>query len=314
MPTAAQYISPVISASYCVIYNPSAGRGRAARLVEQFRRARRDVELRPIPGVGQGTDVARQALADGIRRLIAAGGDGTVHEVANGILESRAFDAEFGVWPIGSANDYAYALGVHGNWPLRLGDAPRLNVETVDVGVVSGGGRRRYFVNGLGLGFNSAVTLEAHSIGRLRGMALYGAAFLRALHRHFELWPLVVTVDDRRWDEPTLALTVNLGTREGGFRVTPQADLSDGYFNVIHVGDLSRTAALSMLPRIAVGKLPEAHPHIHQVLSRQVTVRSDRPLRVHTDGEFFCQPADGICELKAELLPARLRVLVPAHD
>jgi diacylglycerol kinase family enzyme len=301
----------VSSANYCVIYNPSAGRGRAARLVEQFRRARRDVELRPIPGPGQGTAVARQALADGRRRLIAAGGDGTVHEVANAILESNTFEAEFGVWPIGSANDYASALGVHGNWPLRLDAATPLHVETVDVGCVQGGGRRRFFVNGLGLGFNSAVTLEAHSIGRLRGMALYGTAFLQALRRHYHLWPLVVTVDDRRWDEPTLALTVNLGTREGGFRVTPQADLSDGYFNVIHVGDLSRAAALSMLPRIAVGRLPETHPEIHQVLSQQVTVQSQRPLRVHTDGEFFCHPADGICELKAELLPARLRVLVP---
>lgn len=296
---------------FCVIYNPAAGRGRAKRLVERLRRQRQDVELRPTAGPGHGAETAARALADGRRRLIAAGGDGTVHEVANGILESGLMDVEFGVWPIGSANDYAYALGVSGDWPLRLGVHSQLCVDTVDVGRVTGGDRHRYFVNGLGMGFNSGVTLEAMSIPRLRGMALYGLAFLRAVQRHFTTLPLVVSVDDRRWDEPTLALSVNLGRREGGFQVTPRADLSDGYFDVIHVGAVSRCKALTLLPRIATGTLPTGDPLIRQVLSRHVSVAGPKSLCVHIDGEFFCHPSDGIAALNIELLPARLRVVTP---
>lgn len=297
---------------YCVIYNPSAGRGRAKKLVERLRRQRRDVDLRPIAGPGLGAAVAADALAAGRRRLIAAGGDGTVHEVANGILDSGVMDAEFGVWPIGSANDYAFALGVHGDWPLKQTDRSFLCVDTVDVGrVAANNGLRAYFVNGLGLGFNSGVTLEAVSIPRLQGMALYGLAFLRAVKRHFDLLPLTVSVDDRRWDEPTLALSINLGRREGGFQVTPRADLTDGFFDVIHVGAVSRWKALTLLPRIATGTLPTGDPLIHQVLSKRVRVSSPTPLRVHVDGEFFCHPEDGVTSLSIELLPARLRVLTP---
>lgn len=301
-----------MSADYCVIYNPTAGRGRARKLVNRLRQRQPGVELRPIAAPGQGAATAMQALAAGRRRLIAAGGDGTVHEVANGILASGLMDAEFGVWPIGSANDYAYALGVHGDWPLKQNVRSFLCVDTVDVGqVTTNNGMRRFFVNGLGLGFNSGVTLEAVSIPRLRGMALYGLAFLRAVKRHFDLLPLTISLDDRRWDEPTLAMSVNLGRREGGFQVTPRADLTDGYFDVIHVGAVSRWKALTLLPRIATGTLPTGDPLIHQVLSRRVKVASTNPLRVHVDGEFFCHPEDGVTSLSIELLPARLRVLTP---
>src|SRR5262249_40937684 len=155
-------------------------------------------------GPMHGAEIAQQAIAAGHGRIIAAGGDGTVHEVANGVLEAARPEVAFGVWPIGSANDYAYALGIHGNWPLSASAKSTIRERVVDVGRVRGRGRSRFFVNGLGLGFNSAVTLESQSIARLRGMALYGLAFIRALWRHYEYPPIRITLDACTLEQPTL--------------------------------------------------------------------------------------------------------------
>jgi diacylglycerol kinase family enzyme len=297
----------------CIIYNPAAGRGRAQRLIERLRHRGTAFDLRATAGPTHGAELAQRAIQAGHTRIIAAGGDGTVHEVANGVLGAGRPEIVFGVWPIGSANDYAYALGVHGDWPLNASAESTMRIKIVDVGRVTGGDRGRFFVNGLGLGFNSAVTLESQSIGRLRGKALYGLAFVRALWRHYEYPRLQVTVDGQTFEQPTLALTVNLGTREGGFLVTPRADLSDGLFDVVHAGALSRPAALALLPRLAQGALPAEHPLIWQSRCRHVVVRGREPLRIHIDGEFFCHRDAGITEVAIELLPARLRVLTPAE-
>ena len=76
-----------------------------------------------------------------------------------------------------------------------------------------------------------------------------------------------------------------------------------------HRGPLTRWRALTMLPRIATGTLPDDHPLIRQGRCREVRVRSERPLRVHVDGEFFCLGEDGVHEVTVELLPGALRVL-----
>ncbi len=292
----------------CVIYNPQAGRGLARRLVERLRqRHTANWGFLPTTCPGHGAELAMRAVDQGYRTLIAAGGDGTVHEVANGLLRSGRPDVVFGVWPVGSANDYAYALGVGRDWPLngRAGLVER----PVDVGRVRGGGRVGYFVNGLGLGFNGAVTLESQRIPRLRGMALYGLAFVKAVWRHFHSPQLTITLDGQAHELRTLAFSVNLGLREGGFLVTPRAVLDDGWFDYVHAGPLSRWQALTMLPRIATGTLPADHPLIRQGRCREVRIQSAQPLRVHADGEFFCQPEDGIRDIAVELLPAALRVL-----
>jgi YegS/Rv2252/BmrU family lipid kinase len=294
----------------CVIFNPSAGRGRARRLVERLRRlCGPTIDLRPTHAPGHGAELAARAVEDGHTTVIAAGGDGTVHEVANGLIAAGRPDVEFGVWPIGSANDYAYALGVSGNWPLDRRWRERLQARPVDIACVTGRGREQYFVNGLGLGFNAAVTHESRRIHGLRGMALYGLAFITAVGRHFHSPPLAITIDGKEQDLRTLAFSVNLGKREGGFLVTPRAELDDGLFDYVHAGPITRWQALTMLPRIATGTLPDDHPLIRQGRCRAVRVRAGHPLRIHTDGEFFCQPEDGVTDVSVELLPSALRVL-----
>jgi diacylglycerol kinase family enzyme len=292
-----------------VIYNPAAGRGLARRVVERYRATPGPVtEFRPTAGPAHAEELARAAAAEGFGTVVAAGGDGTVHEVANGVLRAGNPETVFAVWPAGSANDYAWALGWRKGWapdPSR----PPAPVLAADVGRVTGSdGRSRYFVNGMGLGFNGAVTVEARRIRWLRGMPLYGLAFVKAVVRHFDQPRMAVAFDDKVSDRPTLALTVSLGRREGGFLLTPDAKLDDGQFDFLHAGGLSRWELLRHLPRMATGTLPTDHPKLNVGRCRAVSVRSETPLRIHLDGEFFCQPEEGLREVRVELLPGRLRV------
>jgi diacylglycerol kinase family enzyme len=260
----------------------------------------------PTEAVGHADELARKATLDGFATVAAAGGDGTVHEVANGLLGSGRSDVTLGIYPIGSANDYAFALGLTPDWWDR--PEPSVAVRPVDVGLVRSGGRQRYFINGVGVGFNGMVTLEARRIRWLRGVPLYALALIRALLFHYRTPRLTVTMDGRDKDAPTLALSVNLGQREGNFLLTPRAVLDDGQFDYLHAGPVRRWELIRYLPAMVTGKLPLNHPRFWTGRCRDVRLRSSAPLTAHLDGEFFCQVPDGVRELDITLLPGLLRV------
>jgi diacylglycerol kinase family enzyme len=296
------------TSNLCIIYNPTAGRGRAARRLERLRRGLGGrADFRPTHAVGQAEELARQAVLAGFPAVGAAGGDGTVHEVANGILQAGRPDVALAVFPLGSANDYAHSLGLDHDWwrePAALETARRVDVGWVRAST----GAERYFVNGLGLGFNAAVTVESRRVRRLQGVALYGVALLRALYYHFTAPVLRLTIDGQPCEAPTLGLTVALGRREGNFILAPHALLDDGLFDYLHAGRLGRWEVLRFFPRMVTGRLPE-HPQIRYGRCREVKVESPSPLTVHLDGELFCLPPDQVYGLEIRLLPGRLKVL-----
>ncbi|OAI54933.1 hypothetical protein AYO44_13990 [Planctomycetaceae bacterium SCGC AG-212-F19] len=294
----------------CVIFNPTAGRRRLSDHLDRFRREF-GPHFQPMPTqhAGHAEELAYEAATAGFSVVAAAGGDGTVHEVANGILRADRPDVALRVVPMGSANDYAASLDISSAAPHRV-----LGIRHVDVGLVRGaGGRQRYFVNGLGLGFNGAVTLESRKIRHLRGVPLYSLALLRALCYQFRCPEMSIAFDGTVRRTPTLALTVNIGQREGNFVMAPDALIDDGLFDYLQAGGLRRWEMLRFLPAMITGKLPANHPQIWQGRCRTVTVESAEPLSVHLDGEFFCQPQDRVFQIEVTSLPGALRVLAPVH-
>jgi YegS/Rv2252/BmrU family lipid kinase len=162
-----------------VILNPAAGGGAARRarepLVRAFRRGGWAVELVVTERPGQATELAAQAVHDGAQRVIAVGGDGAVHEVANGLLAARA-SAAFGVVPIGTGNDFAKLTGVYRHSVDRA--VSRLVTATTqrfDAGNVLG----EFFVNTLGVGFGPAVVRARNAMPGLRGFLSYLVPVLR---------------------------------------------------------------------------------------------------------------------------------------
>jgi diacylglycerol kinase family enzyme len=299
-----------MNAPSCVIYNPAAGRGKAERLLLELRESlHADIELRPTDRAGHAVELATRAADDGFAKVIAAGGVGSVHVVANGVLRSNRSDVVFSVWPIGSANDFAFSLGMDVWWKKRL-ELPPTEVLEVDVGRVMVAGREEFFVCNLGVGFNGMVNAEARMTRWLAGMPLYAWAFLKAMMKHFATPAMTIRFDQHEVTTPTLALSVLNGQREGNFPLRPAASLTDGLFDYMHATRLTRGHLIRYLPAMATGRLPEGHKLIQLGRARRIEVRSDQPLCVHADGEFVCVPAEGLRNVVIEVVPRRLRVEV----
>ena len=292
-----------------VIYNPSAGRGRAlARLQEQLTQLTSKIVLKPTDRSGHAETLAFEAANAGCHIIGAAGGDGTVHEVANGILSSGKPDCALAVLPVGSANDYAYSLGLVSNWWC---DESRAAVfRQVDVGLIeTNTGAKRYFVNGAGIGLNGAVTLEARSIRGLQGVLLYSTAMLRALWKRYRYPDVITDLDGvRRERTPTLAFSAAIGKREGNFLLAPDAQVDDGLFDYLHAGPIKWWEVLRYLPAMIRGRLPDNHPALWRGRCREIRVQAEEDLIIHLDGEMFAVPGDGVRDVHITMLPGRLRI------
>jgi diacylglycerol kinase family enzyme len=297
------------SPEICVIYNPTSGRGRGRSRLETLREflgAR--AEFWMSNQRGEAEELASRAAESGFQVVGAAGGDGTVNEVANGLLQAKRPNVTMGIYPIGSANDYAFSLKLPRLWWLRPDSRPVRRL--VDAGVVRlQDGRERYFVNGLGVGFNGAVTLESQRIRWLQGVPLYSAALLAALFRHYASPRMTLHFDDQVCELPTLALSVAIGQREGNFLIAPEAKVDDGLFDYLHVSRLPRMELLCYLPGMITGRIPVHHPSVRAGRCRRLTLQSEAPLVAHVDGEILCRPEQRITALEARVLPGALAVL-----
>ncbi|HEV2946090.1 MAG TPA: diacylglycerol kinase family protein [Gemmataceae bacterium] len=294
----------------CVIFNPKAARGRAQKRLEALRASLgKEVEFRPTKESGHAEELSSDAARAGFSIVAAAGGDGTVHEVANGLLRANRPEVGFAVFPLGSANDYAFSLGLNAKDHMTL--PVDREFRQVDVGwVQSETGKDRFFVNSLGLGFSGLVSVESRRIQWLQGLPLYGLAFLRTLCWRFECPNMTATFDGQTRTAPTLSLTVAIGPREGSFVVARDAVIDDGLFDYLQAGGLSRWELLRYMPRLAGGgELPRDHPRIWQGRCREVTLESETPLTVHLDGEFFALPENPVRRIQIQMLPGRLKVL-----
>lgn len=294
--------------SICVILNPAAGKSQARQRLEVMGAAWRGrFELWPTERPGHATELAREAAERGFKVVAAAGGDGTVHEVANGILQAERSDVCFGILPLGSANDYAFSLRHDRRKQQGTAEA---KVRLVDVGRVRlGSAKQCYFVCSMGIGFSVSVTVESRRIPRLQGIMLYGTAALRAMRHRWQHLDLQLQMDSQTpIEQPTLMLSFMIGQREGGFMMAPDSRLEDGDLRVIQAGQLSRWEALRLMPHLASKGPPTSHPKLGFARCRAATVTTRQPLSIHTDGEILCLPQDQVFQLEVEVLPRHLPV------
>ena len=306
--------------SVCVLFNPAAGRGRAGRRLSRFLdRWRGRAELRPTERPGHAAELAERAAGEGFEIVAAAGGDGTVHEVAAGLLAAgggagagpASGGPTFAVVPVGSANDYAHSL--RAQFGVReLDDA---GGDVVDAGTVRftvrGESKCIPFVCNCGAGLAGRVTAESRRIRWLQGVALYGLAAWRAVRADGPAATWAVSVDGGEpVAGPTRSFHALLGRREGNFPLAPEALLDDGLFDLLRVGDVGTWEALRLLPTLARAGPPAGHPRLTTGRGRSVRIESETPLAVHADGELVCVPADGVRRLELTLHPGRLRAKV----
>jgi YegS/Rv2252/BmrU family lipid kinase len=298
-----------------LIVNPNADLGRAWRwasdlrpIVEEFGGADWTGTVYPT----HATELARQAAEAGYDLVIAAGGDGTVHEIVNGLmqvpLERRPC---LGIVPLGSGNDFAHAVGMNPDSAQALRQVLTGKPHRVDIGRLQDGrGRVEYWDNALGIGFDTTVTLRSRQIPLLRGFLMYLVAVLQTIALNHEASLLDVQTDRETFQESMLMLVLCNGAREGGgFLVAPQARPDDGVFHYAGVQRVSRPMMLRLVPEVMKG----THGRFRQVRMGQfnkLEMTSDRPLYIHTDGEIFAGFGVDVRRLSVELIPGAIEVMV----
>ncbi len=289
-----------------LIANPIAGRGRGRKALPAAEEALRrqglqfktEVTSRPLEAMG----IARQAAEEGCELVVALGGDGTSHEVANGLLSSGNSEVALGMIPIGTGNDFADMF----NTPTDLAQvALRIRegkTRLIDVGRVND----RYFVNVLGTGFDALVSIQALKIQHvLRGFPLYLAAVFITL-KEYQIPHITVEFDGERLSMPMTMINVANGKREGGgFLIAPDAKNDDGVFDICLARGLGRLGILRLLPEVIKGTHVDKEP-VTMAKAKRVILDSPDPLPVHADGEIIYTNAH---HLEIEIIPRRLRVI-----
>lgn len=274
----------------------------------------RDAELVTTRRPGHAAELARAAVADGRGRIVAVGGDGTVQELADGLLADggRADGLPvLGILARGRGNDLARSIGLpkrlEAAWSVAIGAAP----VVLDVGRVRlADGEERHFVSSGGVGFDAQVAAAMASRRRSRAGAIdYLLATLAELRR-FRNVEVEISLDGEAPQRLRILLVAiaNGAYYGGGMRICPDTRTDDGRFDLCFVGDISRATALRQLPNLYRGTHLR-HPAVTIRHARRVRVDGDPAVRIHLDGE----PAGGL-PLEVELRPAALRVAAPIAE
>ncbi|MBI3760811.1 MAG: diacylglycerol kinase family lipid kinase [Chloroflexi bacterium] len=297
-----------------LIFNPAADRGRAGQTAADLRalfEAHGGAHWSPTEHPNHAADIAARAAADGFNVIVALGGDGTVHEVINGLMKiAPAHRPVLGIVPIGSGNDFAGGVGVLRPAPEAARRVLAGEAKSVDVGVIRDEhGRVEYWDNACGIGFDAAVNLQSRTIKGLYGFAMYFAATLKTIALNYDAPHMKLKWDGGEADKPILMLTVGNGPREGGgFQTTPDSKFDDGVLDFVTIDKVSRAMMLRLIPEVMSGK----HGRFRQVMisrTTKLTLDADRPIPIHLDGEVFAHYESNVKHVEVEVIPGAIQLM-----
>ena len=270
--------------------------------------------------LGDATELAFEAARKGTTFIIACGGDGTISEVANGILNSGK-DVELGILPSGTGGDFRKTLEIP-NQPLAAAEILRNGrTRKIDVGRVSfldhqGQEVTRYFLGVASCGMSTKVIERVKSGGPdwlpsntpqwLGGRVSFGASLLQTAIRT-EATRVRVTVDDSHERHLSIVNLCIANARYfgGGMKIAPQAKLTDGKFDVVSVGDLSALKIMTSAPRVYFGSHLSMSEVSHITATKVVVRPSDRDANIplEIDGEL-----PGRLPATFQIIPRALRI------
>ena len=297
------------------IVNPVAGSGGSARRWERLQPLLRELDLaydwELTAGPRDGVRLAAAAAAAGYETVVAVGGDGTVNEVANGIMQAAGgapTSTRLGIIPTGRGTDLCRTVGV----PLDCEEAARrlawMRTVALDVGEVeymaAGAVERRFFVNFAGLGFDVEVTRRANTIAPRGGgkVPYLSSVFLCLLSYRNKGVELVLDgeVVRRRVNMVVVANGQYFG---GGMQIAPQASPLDGLLDVVVLGDLNRLELVLNLPKVYEGS-HVTHPKVEIWRVERAEVHSVEPVHLQVDGDPI-----GETPARIRLIKGALRLL-----
>jgi YegS/Rv2252/BmrU family lipid kinase len=300
-----------------VILNPYANRWRALDRQEELENALRsagiDYHIAITDGPGNGIALAKLAVEEGYNPIIAAGGDGSISEVVNGMLlgSKENIPPSLGIMPLGSANDFVVNVGL----PLNLKKAAQVistgNTRIIDLGqiIYNNSQTIRYFDNNSAIGLEPTITLIQQRITRIKGVLRYLVATLKGILEN-PSWDVVLEWDGGFYEGPMTLVTIGNNPLTGGmFYMTPHADPSDGLLTFVYAYMPTRFKILKLLPKTmkpGEGSYVE-HPDVHEIHSPWLRIKTIQPTPLHADGEIQSESEHDI-EYRVD--PAKLTILI----
>jgi YegS/Rv2252/BmrU family lipid kinase len=299
-----------------MIMNPNADMGNAWKFAADLRHlveAFADVQWSGTVYPTHAKELAVTAGDEGFDIVVAMGGDGTAHEVVNGLMEiPKDRRPKFAIVPLGSGNDYAANLGISKEAAEAIRTIRDGHSQKVDLFLVEDeDGRQEYVDNTANIGFGGSVTIYFRQLPLFRGFARYILAVLKVIFSNYIIMNMKIKTDEKEWEQETIMLALNNGPREGGgFHTGPHAVMDDGILDYTIVDKVSRLKMLMLLIPFMNGT-QEKDKAVYMGTFKTMEVTSDKPMYLHTDGEMFAGLNHDVHYLKVEVLPEALEVIVP---
>jgi YegS/Rv2252/BmrU family lipid kinase len=302
---------------FLVILNPVAGKGKALKeypKIDRFLKEHKvDYKIVFTEGPGHAQEIAANCPAAGETVVVAAGGDGTNNEVINGLLTRKVSSPEpplFGIIPVGRGNDFACSARVPGDLDRALEILIKRRIMSLDAGLVTGGffPGGRYFINGVGIGFDTKVGFEAAKMKSIHSALSYVLGAIITIVRYEPSPLLEITCDDKTITRPAAIVSVVNGRRMGGmFFMGPNAILNDGLLDICSVRHPATRRRLIQIvlsyPKGAQGAFEETAMDRGQHFQLRALKGG---MAAHCDGETVCEEGK---ELTIRCLPGALRLI-----
>lgn len=276
----------------CVIFNPTARGEKAAQLRRHLIRAATDCSLWATQRTGDARTLAAQAVVDGYETVVAAGGDGTINEVLNGIADANGLDqVRLGILPIGTVNVFAQELDLPRQWPeawqrILAGREIRIDLPELQFHSGARAGERQCFIQMAGAGWDArAIQLVDWSWKKRIGQYAYILSGLRALRSHH---PLISVTSGAQSYSGEFVILGNGRFYAGRFSVFHQANFQDGLFDVC----IFPRVNWFVLARYLWGFLSRTPAHLRREIyfqSSHIDLSATEPLPVQVDGEVVGQ-------------------------
>lgn len=296
-----------------VILNPYANRWRAKKRVPAIKKAFSEVglpyDLVFIPRAGGGKHEAMIAVDEGYDAVVAAGGDGTVSEVVNGLIERSGDRAThpLGVLPVGTGNDFNAMASLPNDLLASVETIAAGNTRQVDAGRITMDGKVHFFDNNCALAMEPMVTIENLNIKRLRGNLRYVLAVIRALTR-LKAWHMKLSWDGGQHEGPMYLMSVCNSPRTGGiFKMAPNARMDDGLLDYVFAPEMPKTTVVSLVPRLVRGSHIH-HPQITTGRSSWLKAESKPGTPIHADGEVL---GESFTSIVYDIIPGKITLLGP---
>ncbi len=298
-----------------VILNPMADMGNAWKVANDLRSIINEYGNADWSGTvypTHATELAKQAGEQGYEMIIAMGGDGTVHEIINGIMQLPENKRPvLGVVPVGSGNDFAHAIGIPKESDRALAHALEGEASAIDLGLmIDEHGHKEYFDNTLGIGFDAVVTIRSHRLPIVRGFLMYLTAVIQTIVLNHDPALVQFGTEKENWEDRVLMTTLCNGGREGGgFMLSPDSKMNDGILEYVMVRKVSRAMMFRLVPEFMKGTHTRFAKQIRMGACKKLAMNSDRPLYIHADGEILTSFGSNLRKLNFEILPNVLKVV-----